>query len=174
MKSIFSTQNLQTFFFRKYCRLPRGRPPGPPGPPPGPPSRRPPPGPPSRRGAPPPLGAGACFCSSAIPATLSLFTPTVIGEHSFHGLTKISNRQPSTALARGGGLLRSRCWRRCRRRGGAARTPCGALLALQRKLLLALQIFVEPDGLVLDDRVLHAEAAFQFGNQFAVRGANLL
>src|SRR6266702_3874815 len=32
MKSIFSTQNLHTFFFRKYCRLPRARPPGPPGP----------------------------------------------------------------------------------------------------------------------------------------------
>src|SRR5882762_8980713 len=50
MKSIFSTQNLQTFFFLKYWRLPRGRPPGPPGPPP--------PGPPSRRGPPcPPPGA---------------------------------------------------------------------------------------------------------------------
>src|SRR5882762_7420959 len=78
MKSIFSTQNLQTFFLRKYCRFPRGRPPGPPGPPPpGPPSRRGPPcpppwplWPPSRRGAPP--GAGACFCSSAIRSTLSL------------------------------------------------------------------------------------------------------
>src|SRR5450432_2537616 len=81
MKSIFSTQNLQTFFLRKYCRLPRRGPPGPP--PPGPPSRRgppcppeppcPPPGPlcppPSRRGA--PLGDCA-FCSSAMPATLSL------------------------------------------------------------------------------------------------------
>src|SRR5881394_2954275 len=52
MKSIFSTQNLQTFFLRKYWRLPRGRPPGPPGPP-GPPSRRPPPsGPPRREGGP--------------------------------------------------------------------------------------------------------------------------
>src|SRR5712664_4088382 len=81
MKSILSTQNLQTFFLRKYCRFPRGRPPGPPGPPgpppPGPPSRRGPPcpppcppWPPSRRGAPP--GAGACFCSSAIRSTLSL------------------------------------------------------------------------------------------------------
>src|SRR5229473_4503748 len=78
MKSIFSTQNLHTFFFRKYWRLPLGRPPGPPGPPPpGPPSRRgppcPPPCPPSRRGAPP--GADACFCSSAIPSTLSLIAP---------------------------------------------------------------------------------------------------
>src|SRR6267142_6024026 len=50
MKSIFSTQNLQTFFLRKYWRLPRRGPPGPPPGPPGPPSRRPPPGPPSRRG----------------------------------------------------------------------------------------------------------------------------
>src|SRR5208337_2891050 len=59
MKSIFSTQNLQTFFLRKYWRLPRrgppGPPPGPPEPPPGPPSRRPPPPePPSRRPPPPP------------------------------------------------------------------------------------------------------------------------
>src|SRR6185295_16235059 len=30
MKSIFSTQNRQTFFFRKNCRLPRRAPPGPP------------------------------------------------------------------------------------------------------------------------------------------------
>ena len=57
MKSIFSTQNLQTFFLRKYWRLPRRGPPGPPPGPPGPPwppSRRPPPGPPSRRPPPPP------------------------------------------------------------------------------------------------------------------------
>src|SRR5882762_6675171 len=71
MKSIFSTQNLQTFFLRKYWRLPRGRPPGPP---PGP---CPPPCPPepSRRGA--PLGACVCcFCSSAITACLSNFVKT--------------------------------------------------------------------------------------------------
>src|SRR5712664_2899606 len=58
MKSIFSTQNLQTFFLRKYWRLPRRGPPGPPPGPPGPPSRRcpppPPPEKPSRRGPPPP------------------------------------------------------------------------------------------------------------------------
>src|SRR5258706_12160272 len=60
MKSTRSTQNLQTFFLRKYWRLPPRR--GPPGPPPGPPgpppSRRwpppPPPENPSRRGPPPP------------------------------------------------------------------------------------------------------------------------
>src|ERR1700761_4790819 len=79
MKSIFSTQNLHTFFLRKYWRLPRR---GPPGPPPGPPSRRGPlwppplwpppcPPPPSRRGG-APLGDAACFCSSAMPSTLSL------------------------------------------------------------------------------------------------------
>src|SRR5271163_4911399 len=88
MRSIFSTQNLQTFFLRKYCRLPRRGPPGPPPGPPGPASRRgppcpPPPGPPSRRGplcppppeCPPPecppvcgaaLGAAACLISSAM------------------------------------------------------------------------------------------------------------
>src|SRR6266852_3076070 len=101
MKSIFSTQNLHTFFLRKYWRLPPRRgPPGPPGPPPpGPPSRRPPPpppGPPSRRPPPPPpgapsrrppppppgppsppsrgaagAGACACFCSSDMPSYLS-------------------------------------------------------------------------------------------------------
>src|SRR5579859_3160448 len=90
MKSIFSTQNLQTFFLRKYWRLPRGRPPGPPPGPPGPPpSRRgppcPPPGPPcpppgpcppppSRRGG--ALGDAADLCSSAITACLSHFTRT--------------------------------------------------------------------------------------------------
>src|SRR5579864_1088181 len=90
MKSSFSTQNLQTFFLRKYWRLPRGRPPGPPPGPPGPPpSRRgppcPPPGPPcpppgpcppppSRRGG--ALGDAADLCSSAITACLSHFTRT--------------------------------------------------------------------------------------------------
>src|ERR1700757_3845532 len=72
MKSIFSTQNLQTFFLRKYWRLPRRGPPGPPPGPPGPPSRRPPPGPPSRRGGPPPsercAGAdGAAGAAGALP-----------------------------------------------------------------------------------------------------------
>src|ERR1700724_793879 len=80
MKSIFSTQNLQTFFLRKYWRLPRRGPPGPPGPPPGPPSRRGPPCPPPGLACPPPapcppprgpLGPDDCFCSSAIPACLS-------------------------------------------------------------------------------------------------------
>src|SRR5579872_6305021 len=73
MKSIFSTQNLQTFFLRKYWRLPRR---GPPGPPPGPPSRRGPPGPPCPPPGPwppgrGPLGADDCLCSSAIAAYLS-------------------------------------------------------------------------------------------------------
>src|ERR1700689_1840548 len=77
MKSIFSTQNLQTFFLRKYWRLPRR---GPPGPPPGPPSRRGPPCPPPGPPCPPPgpcpprrgrLGVDACLCSSAIAAYLS-------------------------------------------------------------------------------------------------------
>src|SRR3979490_3289005 len=61
MKSTRSTQNRQTFFLRKYWRLPPRRgPPGPPppGPPEPPPSRRwpppPPPENPSRRGPPPP------------------------------------------------------------------------------------------------------------------------
>src|ERR1700739_807856 len=71
MKSIFSTQNLQTFFFRKYWRLPRRGPPGPPPGPPGPPSRRGPECecPPSRRGGPPPSlrCAGAPGAAGAAP-----------------------------------------------------------------------------------------------------------
>src|SRR5260370_11224051 len=184
MKSIFWTQNLQIFFFRKYWRLPRGRPPGPPGPPgppPGPPSRRgppcPPPWPPSRRGAPP--GADACFCSPAIPSTLSIVVP--IGTHPtylrprrsrshFSRCIQILRRAKLTCCR---GLLRR--WRRwsggrCR----AARTPRGALLSLLRKFLLALQIFVQPHGLILDHVVLHAQAALQLGNQLAVRGADFL
>src|SRR5713226_9436755 len=186
MKSIFSTQNLQTFFLRKYCRLPRGRPPGPPGPPgpppPGPPSRRGPPcpppcplWPPSRRGAPP--GAGACFCSSAIPSTLSLW-PDRVGVNSLVSPGKpgpsfrvSTNSSWRAALARRCGLLRRGGWGRC---GRAARTPRGALLPLLRKLFLPLQIFVQAHGLVLDNRVLHAQAALQLGNQLAVRGANFL
>src|SRR5437016_5790565 len=150
MKSILSTQNLQTFFLRKYWRLPLGRPPGPPGPPepppPGPPSRRgppcPPPWPPSRRGAPP--GAGACFCSSAIPSTLSLIAPALPRTNFCEPVTRshfAQNKKTSrrAELARRRGLLRScRSSRRCRR---APRTPCRALVALQRKCLLAFQIF---------------------------------
>src|SRR5712664_4121285 len=180
MKSIFSTQNLQTFFLRKYCRFPRGRPPGPPGPP-GPPSRRGPPcpppcalWPPSRRGDPP--GAGACFCSSAIRSTLSLLARPVPG--SFH----VSHKKPESLL--GGklqtaklgcrGCLFGRRCRRCGRSCRPARTPCGALLALQRELLLPLQVFVQAHGLILDHRILHAQAPLQLRTQLAVRGMNLL
>src|SRR5215472_12830065 len=178
MKSIFSTQNLQTFFLRKYCRLPRGRPPGPPGPP-GPPSRRPPPGPPcappeppSRRGAGPP-GAGVCFCSSAITFTLSHFTPA-LPEQILNFLLQ-DHVSPPTAgrppprLTCGRGLFL-----RGRGRSRAARTPRGTLFTLVRQLLLALQVFVEPHGLIFNHRVLHAQPALQLGNQLAVRGANLL
>jgi hypothetical protein len=42
-------------------------------------------------------------------------------------------------------LLWSGCCR-CRCRRGAARTTCGALLALVYELFLALEIFVEADG----------------------------
>src|ERR1700743_2794221 len=85
MKSIFSTQNLQTFFLRKYWRLPRR---GPPGPPPGPPSRRGPPGPPCPPPGPCPPGRGplgddACLCSSAIAAYLS-------GNHSARKINSIN------------------------------------------------------------------------------------
>ncbi len=66
--------------------------------------------------------------------------------------TKKSLRRAELACRRG--LLR-----RCRCRSGsrrAARTPCRALVALQRKFFLALQIFIQTNGLVLDHVVLHA------------------
>src|SRR5580693_6012254 len=144
MKSIFSTQNLHTFFLRKYWRLPRRGPPGPPGPPPpGPPSRRgppcPPPGPPwpppgpcppSRRGG-GPLGLDACFCSSAIPAYLSRTAPA----EPERILSQIRKFLGDAGELAGRGLLRN--WslsRRCRR--GTARTPGGAQLALVHQFFL--------------------------------------
>src|SRR5260370_20335894 len=79
---------------------------------------------------------------------------------------------PRAKLAGRRGLLR-RC--RCRRgRRRAARPLRGALFALQRKFFLALQIFIQPHGLILDHVVLHAQTALQLGNQFAVRGADFL
>src|ERR1700704_5957741 len=89
MKSIFSTQNLQTFFLRKYWRLPRRGPPGPfpGGGPPSPPLEPPPlwpppcPPPPSRLGG-APLGAWPCLCSSAMPSTLSLEPPNLLNVKS--------------------------------------------------------------------------------------------
>src|SRR5207344_1657277 len=78
----------------------------------------------------------------------------------------------------GRGLFRCGSWSRSRsrdRRGrAAARTPRGALFALSAELLLALQIFVEAHGQVLDDDVLHAQTALEFGDQLAVIRANLL
>src|SRR5215813_11655072 len=133
--SIFSTQNLQTFFLRKYWRFPRR---GPPGPPPGPPSRRGPPSrPPSRLGPPcppcPPSPRGAsagaacpCFCSSAISFILS-----TISENRFH---PARNRSACRRL-----LLRSRRGRRCR----TAWTPCRALLSLLAQFFLPLQILIQ-------------------------------
>src|ERR1700688_3352379 len=169
MKSIFSTQNLQTFFLRKYWRLPRGRPPGPPPGPPGPPpSRRgppcPPPGPPwpppgpcppppSRRGG--VLGDAADLCSSAITACLSHFhSDEAEVDPSFSNECPRGPRPLQIRLDRG--LLRRRSRSVSRRRGrrSAARTACGAALALMRELFLALEIFVEPHGQVLDHHVL--------------------
>jgi len=40
--------------------------------------------------------------------------------------------------------------------------------ALVRQLLLALQFFVQTDGLILDDRVLHAQAPLELVNQLAM------
>src|SRR5712692_4824030 len=187
MKSIFSTQNLQTFFLRKYWRLPRRGPPGPPPGPPGPPSRRPPPGPPSRRGpececppsrrggAPPSLrcagaagavaaagaappsaaagagGGAACtgFCSSDITSYLSNVAPGLSSgalqielencrseDRPLLRKTWRPEGRRYTAGLRGAGGLFGGGNRRLR---DAARTARGALLALVRKLFLALQ-----------------------------------
>src|SRR5580765_2901762 len=75
--------------------------------------------------------------------------------------------RPSSAR---GGLLFGRLRRR---RSGALRAPRGTLFAPRRQLLLALDVFVEADGQVLDDRILYAEPAFNFVNQFAVIRADL-
>src|SRR5215472_106206 len=180
MKSIFSTQNLQTFFFRKYWRLPRRGPPGPPGPP-GAPSRRPPPGPPSRR---PPTecpasrpsrvaagaGPGACLCSSDITFTLLSDAAPGHGRGAVNSNLEKSLCPPRPPSVRGSILL----GRGTRRRSNAARTTGGALFALVSELLLTLQFFVEAHGLILDDRVLDAEAALEFVDKFAVGGAHLL
>src|SRR5215472_16441816 len=178
MKSIFSTQNLQTFFFRKYWRLPRRGPPGPPGAP----SRRPPPGPPSRR---PPTecpasrpsrlavgaGPGACFCSSGIAFTLLSDAAPGHGPGAVNLKTyKKSLCPPRPRSVRGSILL----GRGSRRRSNAARTTGGTLFALVSELLLTLQFFVETHGLILDDRVLDAEAALEFVDKFTVGGAHLL
>src|SRR5258707_8589135 len=69
-------------------------------------------------------------------------------------------------------LLGRGCWSRCR--GGAAWTTCSAHCAFVTELLLTLEIFVEAHGQVLDDHVLHAEAALEFSDELVVRGANLL
>src|SRR5712692_4025279 len=85
----------------------------------------------------------------------------------------LKNFRRAELLARRRSLLRR--WRRCWRRSRCpARTPRGALIALLRKLLLTFQIFVQPHGLILDHVVLHAQAPFQLGDQFAVRGADFL
>src|ERR1700675_418045 len=83
-----------------------------------------------------------------------------------------SVKPPLHMLGGAGGLFGrgrgNRWWR------DAARTAGGALLALMRKLFLALQFFVEAHSLILDDRVLHAETPFEFVDKLAVIGAHLL
>src|SRR5262249_49510608 len=69
-----------------------------------------------------------------------------------------------------GGLLLGRLRRR---RRGTLRAARGTLFANGRQFLLALDVFVEPDGQILDNRILHAQTTFNFVDQLAVRGANL-
>jgi len=42
------------------------------------------------------------------------------------------------------------------------------------ELLLALEVFVETNGQILDDVVLNLEATFEFHDQIVVRSANLI
>src|SRR6516162_10353068 len=77
---------------------------------------------------------------------------------------------PGLRSVRGNVLL----GRSIRGRSNAARPAGGALFALVSELLLTLQFFVEAHGLILDDRVLDAEAAFEFVHKFAVGCAHLL
>src|SRR5712671_2547347 len=70
----------------------------------------------------------------------------------------------------GCGLLRGwgrvcGCWR------GSWGCGHGTLVT---ELLLALEIFVEAHGQILDDYVLHTQAALELGDQLVVRGADLL
>src|SRR5262245_42405073 len=60
-----------------------------------------------------------------------------------------------------------------RRWSWALRTARGALFANRRQFLLPLDVFVETDGQILDDRILHAETALDFVNQFAAVRADL-
>ena len=66
-------------------------------------------------------------------------------------------------------MLRLRC--RGRRRAGRllARAAAGAALAMFAELLLALQFFVEADGLILDDGVGNFQAPLEFLDQVALR-----
>src|SRR6202022_1991524 len=70
-------------------------------------------------------------------------------------------------------LRRNRCWN-WRGRCSTLWTARRALLAFAAEFLLPLNIFVEPYGHVLDHDVLHAQAAFEFRDQFSVFGADLL
>src|SRR6266403_1537689 len=138
--------------------------------------------------------------SAAVPA-VATFTPRSSSRrwclfllfcHTFHPFTSCpasagvssseSQKKPDSILgckfqtaklACRGCLFGRRCRRRWRRRR-PARTPCGALLALQREFLLPLQVLVQAHGLIFDHVVLHAQAPLQLGNQLAVRGVNLL
>src|SRR5205807_4172842 len=74
-------------------------------------------------------------------------------------------------LAASCGLLRRCRSSRCRL---PSRTSRGTFIALLRKFFLALQIFVQPHGLILDHRVLYTQTALQLGNQFAMRGPDFL
>src|SRR5712675_1253793 len=97
------------------------------------------------------------------------------------GAESICNPIDNTLPSAGSGLFRwtrwrrrrgNRSWRRCRHwtLGAAGST----LIANRRELLLAFEVFVKTNGQVLDDVVLHFEAAFEFHDQIVVRSADLV
>src|ERR1700745_1075879 len=61
-----------------------------------------------------------------------------------------------------------------RRRRRTLRTPGGALVTNSRKFFLTFEVFVEANGQILDDVVLHLEAALEFDDQIVVRSADLI
>src|SRR5579859_5718766 len=120
--------------------------------------------------------AAATFAARGSTVRLCLFRFLCHTILPFSQRTEKRNSKIETRKSAGCGLLRGRSGRRSRNGGrrAAARTPRGALFALSAELFLALQVFVEAHGQILDDHVLDAEAAFELRDEVSMTGANLL
>src|SRR6266481_2202640 len=72
--------------------------------------------------------------------------------------------------------MRWRCcdWRRSRRWRWTLRAAGGALVTDRSEFLLALEVFIQTNGQVLDDVILHLKAPLEFHDQIVVRRANLI